>query len=119
MINAYLVDPIIIMKSTASPGWGEPGVFDEKEVMGKIEYKTKLIKDLTGEQVVAGTAGAAMASAMVMLSANIEKVACLGRALNHEDRLKFKEGAIYVEHTILKIEMPKAFSDPHYEVWVA
>lgn len=119
MIDAYLVDSIIIMKSTASPGWGEPGGFTPKEVMGKIEYKTKLISDLTGEQVVAGTAGATIASAMVMLSANIEKAACLGRALSHEDKLKFKEGAVYVEHAILKIEMPKAFSDPHYEVYVS
>ena len=115
MIDPYLVDPIIIMKSGVSPGWGEPGAYDPIDVMGKIEYKTRLLKELGGEQVTAGTAGAAMASAMVLLSESIEDAACLGRALSHKDKLKFND----IEHVILKIEAPKAFSDPHYEVYVA
>lgn len=116
MINAYCVDPIIIIKASAVPPvWGEPIFLPPVDVMGKIEYKTKLLSDLTGEQVVAGTKGAAMASAMVLLPESIEGDSYLGRALSHEDKLKFNG----IEHVILKIDKPKAFSNPHYEVYVA
>ena len=115
MIDIYLVDPVIIMKSSDPAAWQEPGVYDEINVMGKIEYKTRLISDMKGVEVVAGTRGAITASAMILLSASIETDAYLGRALKHEDRIKFND----IEHTILKIDKPKAFSDPHYEVYVA
>ena len=72
MIDPYLVDPIIIMKSGVSPGWDEPGAYDPIDVMGKIEYKTRLIERLGGEQVTAGTIGAITSSAMVLLSESIE-----------------------------------------------
>ena len=115
MIDAYCVDSITIIKAGGAPTWGEPAATTEVDVMGKIEYKTKLLSDLTGEQVVAGTKGAAMASAMVLLPESIEGDSYLGRALSHEDKLKFNS----IEHVILKIEKPKAFSNPHYEVYVA
>jgi len=53
---------------------------------------------MAGEEVVS--------SAMVYL---------LDRALTHEDRLKF-DG---IEHVILRIDKPKAFSNPHLEVYLA
>ena len=115
MINAYCVDSITIIKAGGAPTWGEPVATTEVDVMGKIEYKTKLLSDLTGEQVVAGTKGAAMASAMVLLPESIERDSYLGRTLSHEDKLKFNS----IEHVILKIDKPKAFSNPHYEVYVA
>jgi len=115
MINAYMVDPITIIKAGGAPTWGEPAGTTEVKVMGKIEYKTKLLSDLTGEQVVAGTRGAAMASAMVLLPESIENESCLNRALSHEDKLKFNG----IEHAILKIEKPKAFSNPQYEIYIA
>ena len=115
MIDAYLVDPVIIIKAGGAPTWGEPAGTTEVPVMGKIEYKTKLLSSLTGEQVVAGTKGAAMASAMVLLPESIEDDAHLTRALSHEDKLKFNG----IEHVILKIDKPKAFDNPHYEVYVA
>lgn len=115
MIDAYCVDSITIIKAGGAPTWGEPAATTEVDVMGKIEYKTKLLSDLTGEQVVAGTKGAAMASAMVLLPESIEGDSYLGRALTHEDKLKFNS----IEHVILKIEKPKAFSNPHYEVYVS
>jgi len=54
-----------------------------------------------------------MTSALIHLAGSIDVP--LGRALKHEDRLKFND----IEHRILVIEKPKAFSNPHYEVWVA
>ena len=115
MIDAYLVDPVTIIKAGGDPTWGEPAGTTEVDVMGKIEYKTKLLTDLTGEQVVAGTKGAAMASAMVLLPESIEGDSYLKRALSHKDKLEFND----IEHVILKIDKPKAFDNPHYEVWVA
>ena len=115
MIDPYLVDPITIIKAGGAPTWGEPAGTTEVDVMGKIEYKTRLIRNIGGEQVAAGTIGAITSSVTILLSAGIEADAYLGRALSHRDKLKFNS----IEHVILEIETPKAFSDPHYEVHVA
>lgn len=113
MISAYCIDDVTIIQSGGHDSWNEPLAPTEISVKGKIEYKTKLIRDLKGEGVVAGTAGAAMASAMVRFPGSID--VDLGRDLSHEDKLKF-DG---VEHVILKIDKPKAFSSPIYEVYVS
>ena len=116
MIEPYLVDPIIIIPASAVPPvWGEPVFLLPVNVMGKIEYKTRLLRNIGGEQVVAGTIGAIASSVTVLLSASIETATYLGRALSHKDKLKFNG----IEHVILGIETPKAFDDPHYEVYVA
>jgi len=97
MISAYLVDSIIIMKSGGVDEWGEPLPPTETSVKGRIEYKTKLIRDIAGEEVVS--------SAMVYFE---------DRDLDHEDKLKFND----VEHVILRIDKPKACSTPHLEVYI-
>ena len=81
--------------------------------MSKARLNTKLLSGLKGEEVVAGTRGMMMSSAMVLLPISIE--IALDRALRYEDRLKYDD----IEHAILKIDKPKAFSNPHYEVYVA
>ena len=98
MISAYLVDSITILKSLGTDEWGEPLPPTEISVKGRIEYKTKLIRDIAGEEVVS--------SAMVYLE---------NRDLGHEDKLKFDD----IEHVILRIDKPKAFSNPHLEVYIA
>ena len=113
MISSYTVDDIIIIKYGGVDVYNEPEATSEIDVKGYIEYKTKLLSDLVGQQVVAGTKGAVTASAKIFLAKSIDVP--LGRALRHEDRLKFND----VEHRILKIDEPKAFSSPHYEIWVA
>ena len=114
MISSYLVDDIIIIQWPGVDIYNEPSaVPDEYEVKGKIEYKTKLLSGLNGQGVVAGTKGAITASAMIYFVESIDDI--LGQALQHEDRIKFNG----IEHTILKIDKPKAFSNPHYEVYVA
>lgn len=113
MISAYCVDDITIIRYGGYDSWNEPLATTDIDVKGKIEYKTRLVRDITGEGVVAGTAGAAMSSAMVRFPESIDSD--LGRGLSHEDRLKF-DG---VEHAILKIDKPKAFSSPIYEVYVS
>lgn len=115
MIDPYLVDPIVIIKAGGAPTWGEPAGTTEVDVMGKIEYKTRLIRNLTGEQVAAGTIGAITTSVTILLPLSIEDDSYLGRALSHKDKLKFND----IEHVILKIDKPKAFDNPYYEVYVA
>ena len=115
-MSAYLTDDITIIKSAGYDIYNQPVATSEVGVKGKIEYKTKLISDLKGAEVVAGTRGAVTASASVLLPESID--VALERALNHDDRLKFND----IEHTILKIEQPKAFSSYFvfkYQVWVA
>jgi len=113
MISSYLVDDIIIIKWAGVDIYNEPDATSEVEVKGKIEYKTKLLSGLSGQQVVAGAKGAIVSSAMIYFAESIDDN--LGRALQHEDRIKFNG----IEHTILKIDKPKAFSNPIYEVYVA
>lgn len=117
-MSSYFVDDIIIIKWAGVDIYNEPSglPLTEYEVKGKIEYKTKLLSNLSGQGVVAGAKGAIISSATVLLGESIDDV--LGRALQHEDRIKF--GGI--EHTILKIDRPKAFTGYFvfkYEVWVA
>lgn len=113
MISAYCIDDITIIRHGGYDSWNEPLAPTDIDVKGKIEYKTRLVRDLKGEGVVAGTAGAITASVMVRFPGSIDTE--LGRSLIHEDRLKF-DG---IEHAILKIEKPKAFSNPIYEVYVS
>ena len=113
MISSYLVDDIIIIKDAGVDIYNEPNATSEVEVKGKFEYKTRLLSDLSGQEVTAGAKGAVVSSAMVYFAESIDDD--LGRMLIHKDRIKL--GAI--EHTILKIDRPKAFSNPHYEVYVA
>lgn len=95
-MSAYMVDDITIVKSGGYDSWKEPLASSDVDVKGKWEYKTVLVKDIKGEDVVS--------SAMVLFPENIDVE--LSRELTHEDMLKFDS----VEHAIIRIETPKAFS---------
>ena len=118
MTSSYFVDTVYIIKWAGVDIYNEPtGLpLDEYEVKGKIEYKTKLLSSLSGQKVVAGAKGAVVSSATVLLGESIDDI--IGGELQHEDRIKFNG----IEHTILKIDRPKAFTGYFvfkYEVWVA
>ena len=114
MITSYCIDDIIILKYAGDDDYNEPSDDPtEVPVKGKIEYKTKLLSGMAGDDVVAGTRGMIVSSALIRMPLSIEIP--LTRALRYEDKLKFND----VEHAILKIDKPKAFSNPHYEVYVA
>ena len=115
-MSAYLTDSITIIKYMGVTDYNEPIDTENIGVIGRVEYKTTLLSDLKGQEVVAGKAGMVSASAIVLLPESID--ISLERALRHEDRLKFDD----VEHAILKIEQPKAFSTYFvfkYRVYVA
>jgi len=106
-MTAYMVDDITIIRYAGYDSWNEPLATTPFDVKGKIEYKTRLVRNLEGEEVVS--------SATVLFPESID--VDLGRSLIHEDRLEF-DG---VEHTIIGIGKPKAFSSFFifkYEVFV-
>lgn len=113
MITSYCIDDITIIKYAGVDDYNEPDATTEVNVKGKIEHKTKLLSGRAGEDVVAGTRGMVVSSALIRMPLSID--AALGRALQYEDKLKYDD----IEHAILKIDKPKAFSNPHYEVYVA
>ena len=106
MINAYMVDDLTIVRYGGYDSWQEPLATTDKATKGKVEYKTRMVRNLEGEEVVS--------SAMVYLH-EADTITLLSRELSHEDMLKW-DG---IKHTIIRIDKPKAFSNPHYEVYVA
>lgn len=107
--NAYCVDDILVLKWLGNDSWGEPLSGEVVEVKGYVEWKTKLIRNLQGEQVVS--------SCTIYLPKKIDRAAYLGRRLLHEDKLWIATESI--ERAIIDIRQPKDFSSPHYEVYLA
>jgi len=109
MINAYMVDPITVIKWNGNDNWGEPLSGSLIDVRGYVEWKTRLVRNVQGEEVVS--------SVTVMLPKKIDRAIYLGRALCHEDRIQINAESF--NRAIIAIHTPKAFSGPHYEVYLA
>ena len=107
MIGAYCVDEITILKWNGADEWNEPLSGTAITVKGYVEWKTRLVRDIKGEERVS--------SVTVTMPKKID--ARLGGSLSHEDRLVI--GAEGLERAIISIQQPKAFSGPHYEVALA
>lgn len=108
MNNAYMTDDIRIIRYAGFDSWNQPLTATYVEVKGRIEYKTRLVMNLSGEKVIS--------SATILLPPTID--AKMYRDLMHEDVLRF-DG---VKHAIIRINTPKAFSSFFvfkYEVFVA
>lgn len=106
MISSYAVDKITIVKWNGNDKWGEPIAKDNITVRGYVEWKTRLVKNIKGEDVIS----------MVRVYLQMKRTdKALGRALRHEDRLTV-DG---MERAIIAIAEPKSFSCPHYEVDLA
>jgi len=114
MIKAYCVDDITIIKSGGYDIWKEPLPSSDKDVKGRFEFKTgfktRVSKMIAGEEVVS--------TALVYFDASIDSI--LGRILTHEDMIKYDvTKPNTTKYTIIRIDRPKAFSRPDYEVHVA
>ena len=106
MISAYAVDSIIIVKWNGNDEWGEPATATNVPLKGYVEWKTRLVRNILGEEVVSP----------IRVHLQMTKTdKALGRALRHEDRLTV-DGR---ERAIIAIGEPKSFSCPHYEVDLA
>ena len=108
MINAYCDDPIVIVMWGSNDSWVEPTSGSRIDFEAYVEWKTRLIRNQRGEEVVS--------SVMVYLPKRKLEVA-LGRELLHEDRIVLMDQPY--ERAIIDIRQPKDFSHPHYEVYLA
>ena len=106
MISSYAVDKITIVKWNGNDQWGEPIATTNINVRGYIDWKTKMVKTILGQEVQ--TTVAAISPVFVYLQMKKTDKA-LGRALRHEDRI-IVDG---MERAILTIGEPKSFSCPH------
>jgi len=105
-INAYCVDEVTILKWTGYDQWNEPLSGEIITVKGYVEWKTRLVRNIKGEDVVSRV--------MIYLPKKIDKL--LGRELLHEDRFIIESG--FSDRSIIDIRQPKAFSGPHYEIYL-
>ena len=96
MINAYMTDIITISRTTYDT-WGTATNVDT-ESKGRFEFKTKLVRNMAGEQVVS--------SANVMLP-----VVTIG----HQDKIIYRG----VTYSILSIEEKKDFSSRFLLIYLA
>jgi len=106
MISAYLVDHVTVVKANGNDQWGEPNPTTNVATRGYVEWKTNLVRNLAGEEIVSP----------IHVYLHMRKTDnALGRALVHADRLVVDNR----ERSIIAIHEPKAFSRPHYEVYLA
>ena len=117
MIDAYCVDDITIIRHVGYDQFNQP-VLDSGSgsesgegiaVKGYVIWKRNLVRDSKGEEVVS--------SVMLYLPVRIEAAANLGRELTHEDRIILAGETD--DRAIIAIHKPKAFSRPHYEIYLA
>ena len=120
MINCYCVDEVTILKYMGNDSWGEPASAETISIKGYVEWKTRLIRNSKGEEVIS--------SCMVYLPKRKLENA-LGGSLFLEDRMIVDQGGVVsrygqlpsnsLDRAIVDIRQPKDFSSPHYEVYLA
>ena len=96
MINAYMNDEITLKTSTLDQ-WNK-ATYAETTIKGRFEYKTKLIRNLQGEQVVS--------SARVFLA---------DQTIGHNDKIIYGGK----EYSILSIEQMKDFSTKFIRIYLS
>lgn len=105
----------MILKWNGNDSWGEPLSGTIIDVKGYVEWKTRLVRNRQGEEVVS--------TVMIYLPKKIARRGYLGRSLLHEDKIQI--GSEDFERAIIDIRTPKDFSPnismfgPHYEVYLA
>ena len=98
MLRAYMNDPITVIFSEGEADWGEPAVTDDVEMMAYVAWKSHLVRNLAGEQVVS------RATVYIIH----------GRTLTHKDKIKIGT----IEYVILDLTPGKDFSDNHQEAHI-
>lgn len=96
MLNAYMTDDITIQRVSYDT-WGSPTPADTAYKC-RFEYKTKLVRNQAGEQVVS--------NANVMLPV---------MTLGHQDKIVYSG----ITYSILNIELKKDFSNRFLLIYLA
>lgn len=98
MINAYLKDTTTIVRHGALDRYGTESGTAEETVRCFIQWKTKLLRNVKGEEV---------------LSAGVVWLA-YDPTLTHEDRIK----VLGIEHSIIAIELLRDFKVRAMKVYI-
>jgi hypothetical protein len=99
MIDIYMTDPLTLKHLVSRDEWGEP-TYELVALMGRVDWKTRLVRDLKGEQVVS--------MGLVTLPRSVAEV-------THEDRI-IVDG---IEHAIIVIQKMADFEFSHWELYTA
>lgn len=102
MIRAYMSDDITVLFWEGDDDWGEPLPTLDKDMKAYVDWKTHLIRNLAGEQVVS--------RGMVYI--------IYSRKLNHKDMI-YNINGDGIKYAILDIRPGKDFSENHQEVHLA
>lgn len=97
MINAYLVDTVII-KSQVKDKWGSVSETTQKTVKARIDYRMKLVRNAKGEEEVSSA-----------------RVTVANQVLTYDDLINFDSR----DHTILAIEKMKDFNQRYLRISVS
>jgi len=99
LLRAYFQDTITVIYSNGTDQWGEPIAATETTMKAYIDFKTHLVRNLAGEQVVSS------GIVYVMPATTIQ----------HDDFIEYNS----VRYAILKINPGKDFSSNHQEIHLA
>lgn len=98
MLRAYMQDDITVIFSEGEGDWGEPAATTDVEMKAYVAWKSHLVRNLAGEQVVS------RATVYIIHS----------RTLTHKDKIKIGT----IEYVILDLTPGKDFSGNHQEAHI-
>jgi hypothetical protein len=93
-----MIDPLTIRYLSAMDQWNAPS-YTNVDVMARVEWQDKLIRNAKGEQVVS--------AALVYLPGDITPPTTAGRIII--------DGK---EHAIMRVDKKTDFSTSHFEIWI-
>lgn len=99
MIDIYMTDPVTLKRLASRDEWNEP-TYALVPLMGRVDWKARLVRNLQGEQVVS--------MGLVTLPRSLA-------AVTHEDRI-IVDG---VEHAIVAIQKIADFEFSHWEIYLS
>jgi len=91
MLNVYSVDNIIIVRDAGYDKWNKPKPVTTETVSGYLEWKTKLVRNLAGEEVIS------RGNFLLTYDGTID----------HKDKLRING----IDYPILALELAKDFSN--------
>lgn len=104
MLRAYMQDPITVIFDEGEADWGEPNPTTDVEMKAYIDWKTHLVSNIAGEQVIASP----------QISSGIVYI-MYSRKLTHKDFIKINN----IRYAILDVRDGKDFSKNHQEIHLA
>lgn len=102
MIGSYCTDSITLIAPASKDEWGEPsGPETEIPLKARVEFKSKLVRDLAGNEVM-----------------SVARVVFRTRTVDPESKIRLDDYSTD-EHGILSVSRPKDFRDRFVELMLA